>query len=400
MDTIDGMKGRLDLALGGGWISRHEASTLEAGRIIRSDRLAGTGQELRFNGERFASCDVLVVGEGKRTAFCPRVSSLEGERSPGPEPVRGEEATELLPFSIRMGSAEARLSDLSGLGKRSVIDMGIDAARPENGILLISGHEAARGVVCVVGENMGLRITEVLARTAPGAEFRTTGNLLEAGYAGEKIADYDFSRPDFFTRAELEGIEEVHADFLRSLTAALPGALGGLRLACVDQLNFREFLDALPAEGGSLLVAPTSPARAREETRLPTKPILRLSTAPFPEERILSWMRKDAMRGSGAAVFAEGTALGTGTDGEDGSAPRREAIFAALRDAWKRRGSLAPVPSEEIPAGPGAFPAALAPWVDEYEMIALASFKMGDAWALNIAYPARALEPVMKALSR
>jgi len=106
------------------------------------------------------------------------------------------------------------------------------------------------------------------------------------------------------------------------------------------------------------------------------------------------------MRGSGAAVFAEGTALGTGADGEAGSAKRREAIFAALRDAWKRRGSLAPVPAEEIPAGPGAFPESLAPWVDEYEMIALASFKIGEAWTLNLAYPARALEPVMKALSR
>jgi flagellar motor switch/type III secretory pathway protein FliN len=389
METIDGKKGKLELVLGGGWLSRHEASMLRPGLIIRSERLAGTGQELRLNGERMASCELMIFGAEGRMPMCPRISSLENQESPEPEPHRGAEMTELLPFSIVMGSAEASIADLSGLGRESVIDMGIDAEADENGSLAICGQEAARGKICVIGENMGLRLTSVTAAAAGGAEFRTTGNLLDGSYSAEKLVDYDFSRPDFFTRRQILALEDIHKDFLRSLASAAPGKFSGMRLTAVDQLNFQEYLEALAADGESIVVAPVSPLRKGSEPAMPAKPLLRLSSGAFPEKTALSWIRKSLARPSGGAILANGPALRND----------REAIFASLRDAWKRRGALSPLPAGEIEAKRGKYVPEMEPYADDQEMIAIAYFEIGGARNLNIVYPARCLEPVMKALS-
>jgi hypothetical protein len=390
MNTLDDRTGTLEAVLGSGWISRHEASKLEAGMAIRSERLAGEGQTLVYAGARMASYDMAVIDAGGASLMCPRLRSLEEEGQPEPEPVRGAEMTELLPFRILLGRAEARLADLSGLGRGSWIDMGIQAGAEEDAVLLLCGCEAARGRTCVIGENMGLRLTRILARAEPGAEFRSTGNLLEAGYAAEKVADYNFRRPDFFTRRQIQALEEIHLDFLRSLAVTAPGRLPGLELALVDQLNFQEFLDSLPKDGRKLAIAPACPSVPRPDRPMPAKPILRLASGPFPEEEVLGWIRRDISRPVGGAVLAQGPAL----DGDAAS------VFAALRDAWKRRGALAPIQSSLMSIPDSGYTVEFEPYAERYEMVALAGFRAGKDWVLNIAYPARVLESVMKALSR
>jgi flagellar motor switch/type III secretory pathway protein FliN len=389
MDTIGGKALGLELVLGGGWISRHEASLLAEGAVIRSDRMAGTGQELHISGTRMADGEALVVDSGGRRLLCVQVSTLEAGEVIPPEPERGEELTELLPFRILMGDARASLDDLAGLGEGSVIDLGIDADAGENGFLEILGQKAAAGKILVIGENMGLRLTRIMGRTASGAAFRTTGNLLPADYAAEKVAVYDFSRPDFFTRRQIEGLESVHLEFLRSLAAASGGAYEDARLVMVDQLNFQEFLESLPAEGGSLVVAPC-PGGRKPEFSMPAKPLRRLAGGDFPEAEVVSRTKEWRSRPSGGAVLAAGKAIGDGKD----------SLFTALRDAWKRRGGLSPYPADAIRAKKGEYAEAFRPYADRYEMIAIAEFDLGASGKLSIVYPARTLEPVMKALSR
>jgi flagellar motor switch/type III secretory pathway protein FliN len=388
------MEGYVEFALGSGWLSRHEASRLAPGMVVRTARIAGTGYELRFNGERMADAEAVVVGEGKGARLCARIESLD--RGPGiaPEPSRGTDMTELLPFTVCLGRAAANLGGLSGLGRTSVIDLGICAAAPQTSELRVAGMPVARGSVGVCGENMVFRVAECLAGFSPDAPFRTTGALVDPGRSAERVKDYDFTRPDCFTRVQLEAFAALHEDFLRSLGALAAGRgdfPAHLELACVDQLNFTEYAQSL--EVGELIVAAPCSRSVRprlQEAERPAKDFLDLSGMPaIPSSAAVALARAAQSRPQGGAVLASGAIL----------AAERDIVFAALRDAWKGYGALDPFPDAEFRRAKDRPASALGAYADEYEMVALASFKLGASGRLDIAYPLRAIEPALKALT-
>lgn len=383
-------KGTLEFVLGSGWLSLHEASRLAPGMVLRSSRLAGTGYELRFGGERIADASAVALGDADEGFLCAQLQNLERGPFMPPEPARGSDLMELLPFSIVLGSAEADVESLSGLGRMSVVDLGIKAGLTQDAILLVAGIRTARGIVSVQGERMALRLTEIEAAFNGDAPFRTTGALVDPGRSSEKIQDYDFRRPDCFTRGQLEAFAVLHADFLGSLGALLDiGA--GAKLARVDQMNFTEFAESLQ-EGELIVAAPCSKSvrpRVPESDR-PRKTLLRLSDRPgFPEAEALDWVRREQSRPMGGAVLAAGGVLRT----------ERDSVFSALRDAWKSYGALAPFPSAEFRRTKEKPAIALGDYSGEWEMVAVASFDLGGAGGLDIAYPLRAIEPALKALT-
>lgn len=415
MKSLDAEKGNLEFVLGTGWLSRYEASRLGVGIFVRTSRLAGTGYELRLNGERIAEASALALDRdlgpdgGKRRTLWAQIQRMERESLVQPEPSRGEDLMELLPFSVVLGSAGASVEDLSGLGRTSVIDLGIDADDAQKATLFVAGMRAAKGIVSVVGESMGLRITSVEASFGERVSFRTTGNLVDPSRSSEKLKDYNFRMPDCFTRVQLETFASIHSDFLRSLGAfalrddspnpgetdrriapdAL-GALAGARLTLIDQLNFTEFVDTL-SEGESIVAAPCSQsARPRvAETDRPKKPLIRLAQGGGNDDEALECVRKEQERPMGGSVLASGRILETAG----------EAVFAALRDAWKGYGALSPRPADYLRHAPNGRAADYSAYADEYEMIALACFDLGPSGTLRVAYPLRAIEGVLKALS-
>jgi hypothetical protein len=360
---------------------------------------------------------VIVRGQSERW-LCARVDRLERGGSPEPEPRRGEELSELLPFEIVLGKTQASLSQLQGLGRKSLIALGLTLGQSEDAELRVAGMRLGYGKVVVVGEYLGLRLTRLEARVSQGGEFRQSGGLL-AKSSAERVKDYDFERPDCFTWTQLKNLECLHKDFLAAFSA-----LGGLDLSgakiTVDQLNFTEFVDSLD-QGSAVVVAPcfrpgpsgvalssAAPSSAAPQDAVPSsaalsnaqapavKALLRLGSSPnFPEEDIRAWVLHELCKGQGGAVLAQGPL----------ALSHKDALFKALREAWKAYGGLAAYPEEEI-LKRGARPAlGFGKYADEYEMVALASIDLGantDAgqrgW-LNLAYPLRAIEPLLEALS-
>jgi flagellar motor switch/type III secretory pathway protein FliN len=391
MQELDKAEGELELVLGSGWVSLYELGALAPGAIILSTRLAGTGYELRFEGERLAEATAVILGEGESHFLCAQIRSLERQGLVQPEPFRGIELTELLPFTIVLGSAKASLESLAGLGRMSVIDLGIEATGRQLATLMVAGIEAAKGVVCVAGESMGLRVTEVLAAPSSSPPFRTAGRSLDPRHRFWKAKDYDFARPDCFTLPQIEALAGIHQDFLRAFASLCGGLPENARLHMVDQLNFSEFAASL-SEGELIVAAPcTTRQRPRfEESERPSKELLRLSgRRGFPEAFAREWVRGELAKPVGGAILATGKILES----------RREELFVALRDAWKSYGALAPFPAVEMRRARVRPALALGAYASEFEMVALASFDLGSGGWLNIAYPQRAIELVLKALS-
>jgi hypothetical protein len=395
MESFDMMEGKLELIVGSGWMSRYEASRLAPGAVVRTTRIAGTGYELRFNGERLAEASGAVIGPEGSARLCAQVESLDRRPGSDPQAARGTDMTELLPFTLLLGSAKAKIAELSGLGRTSIIDLGIEAGQIQDAELRLADFPAARGTVSVVGENMAFTVSECLSRFSGDAPFRTTGSLIDASRSPEKVKDYNFRMPDCFTKAQLGALASLHQDFLSSwgvLAAQERGSFpSGLKLEFIDQLNFTEFAESLK-EGELIVAAPCSPSvRPRlQESERPAKDFLDVSGKPgFPPETAEACARAMQLRPLGGAVLASGDILSR----------ERDLVFAALRDAWKSYGALSPFPAAEFRRAKEKPALALSAYADEYEMVALAGFSQGGSVLINIAYPLRSIEAALKALS-
>ncbi|MGH7729613.1 MAG: flagellar motor switch protein FliN [Vulcanimicrobiaceae bacterium] len=69
-----------------------------------------------------------------------------------------------LALSAELGRCKLRVSEVSALGKGSVVALDRVAGDPID--LLVNGRLVARGEVVAVDERFGVRITEVVARKA------------------------------------------------------------------------------------------------------------------------------------------------------------------------------------------------------------------------------------------
>ncbi len=402
----------LSLITGTAWLSRFELARLAPGSTVLTDRIAGTGFELRLNGARLAEADTVLVelhsGEEARPAarltarLTARILAFSPALPAEVEPVRGSALTGLLPVTVSFGGATVPLGSLSGLGRMSLVELGIPAYREgeawrADASLLVAGIEAARGVVSVSGEFMALEIGDL----APGfpspafadAPFASTGRVIPAGDKTSAVKTYDFSKPDCFTRRQIDALAGLHERALKTLNLIDGNLPAGLRVKAADQLNFTEFLSSLPP-GARVHVAPASaavrPFLAGEER--PER--LFLAAAPlaegYPEVRVTEWARASLTRPVGGSVFLSGPLA-------ESESP---AILEALRHEWQRYGAVSPRPGRaaECPETLSEAVSAFAPFADEWEMVALAEIVSDRGHELNVAYPLRVLEPVLAAL--
>lgn len=71
----------------------------------------------------------------------------------------------------------------------------------------------------------------------------------EDKFADRKIKDYDFKRPDKFSKDQIRTMQMIHETFARNTTTELSTklrSLASLSVASVDQLSYEEFLKVVP----------------------------------------------------------------------------------------------------------------------------------------------------------
>jgi flagellar motor switch/type III secretory pathway protein FliN len=400
MDFISS-KGRVAVDVGRGWLSRYEAGILAEGGVIRSEDDAGSPHFVSLNGEYLCDGSLAVFGE----RLFLRVESLEPDARPRPFPERANDATELLPFAIRVAAVEVRISELAGIGRRSYIELDRAFREDEDAELVVAGLPVAAGKVAVIGERLGMRVARRLAEPYRDPEVRTTGSLLPPGYGAEPVKDYRFKMPDVFTKRGILRAQELHLEFLRTIQAR-SAAAAGYRLELVDQLSYGEWLDAQPAAGRSYALLPTLPSRGREAAAEPPRRLVARAAAGESTslgEETLAALRscaEQSLRPAGARPVV--LALGGDALSLLDEDPGLGVTASCLRNGWKRVADLrveAPAgalagsgfASERAPGGEAAYPG---------EMILLARFASAGGGSLELVYPLRCLEALFAELNR
>jgi len=425
MEALFDAKGRLEVVYGRGWVSAWEAGRLSKGTVVMSDTEAGDSAELLFEGRWLARGEVVIVGDRPGVPLWGfRVSGLDREAREAPERERGEGLAEILPFELVLGEAAPfSLGELGTASAGSVIslDSRFDSAVPVT--LRIGGRDAAKGRPAVVGERLAIFLDEVAPAGPIKAEVLSTGTVLEPLRAGDpaeegsRVKLYDFRKPDRFTKRVIEALRSIHTTMSDSL-AARNQVLAGLRVACVDQMTWGEWLAEGKGEdrAGRRLwrTAMGRPGRAYERQALPFRsgvPLLQPSTPRYPLSAELSahierWSaEQESMLGDRACFLAARGALAAGPAP---AGPGRDVVsdlMAGLRAAWKLVGDASfSQPGEFVGPPVMRFKAAPDHGIEgdprgllEDEMIALVALE-GPSGRLDIIYSARALYPLTKAL--
>jgi flagellar motor switch/type III secretory pathway protein FliN len=399
----------LTVDVGSGWLSRYEFEQLSAGSIVRSSAEAGTGCVVRLNGDFFAVASVLVVdansGVSGARQFCAMLESFSGPASFAPAPYRGDVATDLLPFSVRLGAVSVPMSALAGIGLKTILNLDRPCSTTEDAELVVAGISVAAGKVLVIGENMGFRVARMVAEPPRGNFPRTTGSVLAPLWRAEKVSDYDFTRPDRFTRRVVDRTASIHLDFLRLWQLRFPDS-GDWRLSFVDQLNYGEWLDD-PDRPGSAFVAFRSAELRRDyprdaSTRHGEPSFVEPANAAFPIDRkVLDDMREwIATRLEKRDLLPFQIAFDPGAakllDGD----PAFDVALACLRNAWL---SVADLRIGRAAGAPEAAVSRAPVFTDSFFrsfMILLVRFESATGGKIDVVYPDDLVEPYLPALGK
>jgi flagellar motor switch/type III secretory pathway protein FliN len=399
----------LTVDVGAGWMSRYEFEQLSAGSIVRSSAEAGTGCVVRLNGDFFAVASVLVVdansGVSGARQFCALLESFSGPASVAPAPYRGDAATDLLPFSVRLGAVSVPMSALAGAGLKTILNLDRPCSMTEDAELVVAGVPVAAGKVLVIGENMGFRVARMVAEPSRGNFPRTTGSVLAPLWRAEKVADYDFTRPDRFTRRVIDRTASIHLDFLRLWQSRFPDS-GDWRLSFVDQLNYGEWLDD-PARPGAAFVTfrsaelrrdyPRDAAVRRGETSF-----VEPANAAFPVDRkVLDDMREwIATRVEKRDLLPFQIAFDPSAANLLDSDPAFDVALACLRNAWL---SVADLRIGRAAGAPEASVAHTPVFTDSFFrsfMILFVRFESATGGKIDVVYPDDLVEPYLPALGK
>lgn len=242
--------------------------------MLGSSLNAGQDAELTLGGSYLARASAFVLG----SCMAARVEGFERESPAEPEPDRGSQLIELLPFEISIPGPGYALAELGGAAAGTMISL--DTPYPEGEMngeasvpllsLSVAGREAASGPAVVAGEKFGILVRRVAELPDWEEELRSTGAVLKAGKAhpaGHGIKLYDWRRPDCFTKAQINAIADIHTRALETLGELRP-ELSGFCVRAVDQMTYAEFLsEAAKIPAGFRVLSSAFGVRARSYGR-------------------------------------------------------------------------------------------------------------------------------------
>ena len=398
----------LTVDIGAGWISRYEFEGLSEGCVIRSLAEAGTLAVARLNGDFFARVSVNILdisGSSSQARFGATLESLDAVENVILQPVRGDEATELLPFAIRIGSVTVPMGTLEGAGVFSLVNLDRKVDGEADADLILSGITVATGKVVVIGENLGIRITQILCKPPQGNFPRTTGSVLAPLYDSEPVKNFNFRMPDCFTKKAIMRTQDIHLNFLRGYQSRFPES-GTWQLTCVDQLNYGEWLDdGACAKSTFLSFRPAERVREYQRDKtfcLPKTFLIEAVNASIPLdgpciEGMREWARRRVEK---VSVLPFQIAFDTTSAVLLQKDPLFEVGLACLRNSWLGAADL------RIGLSAGADPAVVSKLpvpCDEagrWNMILVATFTSDCGGTIDIVYSESLLEPFLPALGR
>jgi flagellar motor switch/type III secretory pathway protein FliN len=378
------MRGRLSFSVGETLLSAWEAARLAPGDIVLTGRQAGYPGFVLFNNLPLGLGEVVVFDH----SFGVRLVDTDFRPGFQVDPGRIDTLGEVVPGWVDLGGFDVDFGDLAGLGPNSFLNLGVPPASKGNAVLWWGGVPLARGTVVVVGELMGLRVTERLVDLATPATVRQSGNLADRNGAS-MAKDYDFARPDRWSHQQIKRLEDVHRLFQRHLEASLPGAAGllGRTEALVDQCTLGEALATLATGGLALRQTWEHEAprrRSRSEAPRPQTLFLEAAGGPLP-------LDAGTRRYLEALVGAPGPGhrpvyLHAGAWLADDELP---VLTGCLRNGWKRLLDfrLDPTTAPE-------------PALADHEMVILVLFRpgQGSAPVMALVYPFLTIEPYANVL--
>lgn len=238
MKNIFTEKGEFSVSIGKGYISAFEASVLKEGDILRSDQIAGNGMTASFNGEFLCRGQIAIIDD----LFCFRVTETEQPVSRPEVLSNTDDIVEMLPFEMRLAGISLSIEQLKGISCGSIINLDKKYGTDEDVELYVAGQPFAIGRTSVVGENMAIRITGIFGHNYREDNVRTSGYIINENR--DRVKDYNYTMPDWFTKESLENIGIVHDLFLKNLKIRVP-ELSGLKVRHVDQCTFQEAIEWL-----------------------------------------------------------------------------------------------------------------------------------------------------------
>jgi flagellar motor switch/type III secretory pathway protein FliN len=396
-------KGILSVVIGDGWLSSFEAGSLKAGDVVRTGHYAGRPSILRYNGREMGPCEVVIIGN----VFGVRVTGTEPVGEVVAVPGTRDDLTELLPTEVVLGSIRVTPAELRGVGRNTIISLGKPFSASADAELWAAGIVLARGKVAVIEEDMGIRITEVMARPFGDPNIRASGFLLSE-FSTRRVKDYDFKRPDQFSKIQIDNITTTHCMFLRNLRIRLPAMAAGLSTdpfpASVDQCTFEESQQGMAKTGRFGLFAAENLGRHRPDAVAPAEGRFAVHGTTLLEEegtaqpiapesrKFINGLAnmKDYFNRQPVLIYhREGTPVAAALGHPEGG----EALLSCLRGGWK---NLVDLNLRQMPVGD---PFAREPRIDASEMVIIVTFNDVDGKsAMVIVYPYLTLEPLLGVL--
>lgn len=379
------LRGRLSYSVGETLLSPWEAARLAPGDIVLTTREAGYPGFVLFNNLPIGIGEVIVFPD----SFGVRVTDTDFRPRFQVDPGQRDALGDVLPGIVELGGFDTELASLTGGGSPCFINLGSPVDGDHNAVLRWGGFALAQGVVVVVGELMGLRITERLVEWPLPTRVLQTGSLADRP-SKERAKDYDFRRPDRFSWTQIRRIAEIHRLFQRHLEGSLPlyaQLLDGRSEAMVvDQCTLREAREELQrlGLGTSVTWEHEGPRRGRRtEARSSAMTLLEAPDCPRPltaeARRSLEALCSPHSLLAQRPVFVHYRADLGGTVGP--------VMADCLRNGWKK---FLDFPLDAQPGTSGS-----SPLLEEYEMVLLVLVKResDEPPILALVYPFLTVEP-------
>ena len=402
MGNVFNKTGSLEVSIGEGYLSAYEVSVLKPGDTVVTEKLAAEGFSVCFNGHFVCTAEMVILD----TTFGIRVTSLLPPEDGAGVPRNADDAIEMLPFFVRIGRIKISLADLAGVGPGSIINLDTPYSVDEDAELVVAGIPIAAGKVGATYENMSLRITRI--EDGPhefgGLEVRSSGSLLERDFVTRFTKDYNFKRPDKFSRNAIDRMAQIHDLFIRNLR--LKHDLFDEYTLTPDQMNFGELLGEIAGRSFHYLLLQNLPwSREQEGVDTPAEGSRSVPKVDYFEPADARYPASDESRALiHKYIMGEGRGMADGvfvivttedpvsTLAEDEE--KRRFLLASLRGAWKNivgmnfQLSKQTDDVEQIRV------------INDNEMVLTltASTKSGDA-LIAIVYPYPTLHPLVRILN-
>lgn len=393
--------GSLRVVLGKGYISAYELSTRKVGdAVFVGDRLCGEYVSLYFNNQHLAEGD-LILYEG-RIGF--RITKLAFSEPGLAFPGSIGDLGEILDSEFVVCQRSCRFIDIQGLKTNGVIDFGPEEGITEQGLykslsVWVAGQNVMQGQAIVAGETWGIKIENIkndeiiedlkksdLAKEIP---VRTTFKIGK----DDELKPYDFSRPDRFSRDQLESARQIHKRLAHNMK------LSGLspvdvEVYSVDQLTWGEFIEYGEKDNIKYTKALITgrEIRARHPARFQEgKFFLPMEGCSADEALTLeSRFRQEAFIADSAIPLGQAQII---FQGEQAAGIMSRAFIMQLESSWRDRVTTG---IDQLDKSKNIFSKFLKP----YDMILLVSLKMAgsDDDFIHLVYPYIYLQKILHLL--